>query len=88
MPYIPQSSREMFDDALDALHPVTPGELNYCVTKLCDQALGKMPGYTEYNTIIGVLESAKLEFYRRCIAPYENQKLAENGDVFDADQQG
>jgi hypothetical protein len=30
---------------------------------------------------MGVLESAKLELYRRKIAPYEDDKIAENGDV-------
>jgi len=32
---------------------------------------------------IGALECAKLELYRRVAAPYEDTKIAENGDVYD-----
>ncbi len=38
--------------------------------------------YDNYNTVIGVLESMKLEMYRRTVAPYEDLKVQENGDVF------
>jgi len=34
------------------------------------------------NAIIGALECAKLELYRRVAAPYEDDKIAENGDVY------
>lgn len=30
----------------------------------------------------GAIEAAKLEFYRRVVAPYEDQKLLDNGDVY------
>lgn len=36
---------------------------------------------TEYD-ILGVLEGAKLELYRRKIALYEDIKIKENGDVY------
>lgn len=32
----------------------------------------------------GAIECAKLEFYRRVAAPYEDKKIAENGDVYPA----
>jgi len=38
--------------------------------------------YQTINDIIGALEGAKLEFYRRIAIPYENAKLTENGDVY------
>ena len=38
--------------------------------------------YHAYNEIIGVLECVKQEFYRRMVAPYEDKKCEENGDVF------
>jgi hypothetical protein len=38
--------------------------------------------YADYNSIIGVLECAKLEIYRRTAAPYEDEKIEQNGDVF------
>lgn len=37
--------------------------------------------YTVFNSIIGVFESAKLEFYRRRVASYEDEKIQENGAV-------
>jgi hypothetical protein len=35
-----------------------------------------------YNDVIGALECCKLELYRRMVAPYENTKIKENGDVY------
>ena len=37
--------------------------------------------YADYRDFIGELEMAKLEIYRRKIAPYEDKKIIENGDV-------
>lgn len=63
--------------------PVTPGELNYKITKTCiDYARSKGTSYTTYNEIIGALECAKMEMYRRAVAPYEDTKITENGDVY------
>jgi hypothetical protein len=39
--------------------------------------------YKHINEIIGVLECAKQEFYRRVAAPYEDTKIQENGDVYE-----
>jgi hypothetical protein len=38
--------------------------------------------YRTINDVLGALEGAKLEFYRRVAAPYEDQKIQENGDVY------
>jgi len=38
--------------------------------------------YRTINDILGALEGAKLEFYRRVAVPYENSKLSENGDIY------
>lgn len=37
--------------------------------------------YADYNEVIGMLESCKLEFYRRHVSTYEDKKIKENGDV-------
>jgi hypothetical protein len=85
MPYIKQEERLKFDPDLltVAANIDSPGELNYAITVLCrDYAAYNEPGsYAHYNEIIGVLESAKLEFYRRMAAPYEDKKCKENGDL-------
>lgn len=87
MPYIEKKHR----DRLDPLHPDwddrinTPGELNYLFTDFCTKYL-KAHGlnYTSINDILGALEGAKLEFYRRVAVPYEETKLLSNGDVYDS----
>jgi len=62
--------------------------LNFAVTYLVKRYLSDLAGgadritYAEYNAAIGVLESAKLELYRRMVAPYEDGKREENGDVY------
>ena len=38
--------------------------------------------YSRINELIGVLECAKIELYRRIAAPYEDDKSRINGDVY------
>ncbi len=84
MPYVASSQRLRLDMEYGDTLPVRPGDLNYLVTKLCvDYANLKVEGgYATYNEIVGVLECAKLEFYRRAVAAYEDEKIKENGDVY------
>jgi hypothetical protein len=79
MPYVTKQSRKELDAGAV---PNKVGELNYCITKLVNRFLGIGPGYSDYNDVIGVLECAKLEMYRRAVAPYEDKKIEENGDVY------
>jgi len=57
------------------------GHLNYILTKLIVDI--NPQGYKELNAIIGTLECMKLELYRRMVAPYEDIKIKENGDVYE-----
>jgi hypothetical protein len=80
MPYI----READKVRVHVGGPHTPGELNYAITKLLIEYI-EYEGFTTYETlndIMGALEGAKLEFYRRIAVPYEEAKKAENGDVY------
>lgn len=81
MPYITLDARTRLDKGAK---PETPGELNYAITRLVDEYLIQKGGirYTHVNEVIGALECAKLELYRRVAAPYEDQKLSETGDVY------
>lgn len=84
MPYIKKEDRTKFFHLFDIAEKINSvGELNYCITKLAHEYLYKKgsPKYTDYNEIIGVLECAKLEFYRRKVEFYENEKIKQNGDV-------
>lgn len=81
MPYIKQSAA---DEILDGKRePRVPGELNYCFTREITQYLQTQGlSYQTINDILGALEGAKLEFYRRVVAPYETKKIQENGDIY------
>jgi hypothetical protein len=84
MPYVKQSRRPLLAPSFD-VPPGTAGELNFQLTELTQVYLAVHgTSYKTINDVIGALESAKLEFYRRVAAPYEDQKLKENGDVYGA----
>jgi hypothetical protein len=78
MPYIEEKDR-----VRATFHPKTAGELNYAITRLIQQFLGETPRYQQFNDVLGALEGAKLELYRRRIAGYEDKKIIENGDVYE-----
>lgn len=81
MPYIKDEARWRFDP-VGELHPANAGELNYVLTRIAHNYwLNNGENYQAFNDIIGALEGAKLELYRRKVAPYEDIKIAENGDV-------
>ena len=77
MPYIPPEDRSRAE-----LLPDTAGELNYAISRLVHSYLGNDYSYVNLNEVIGVLECAKLELYRRVCAPYETMKMIANGDVY------
>jgi hypothetical protein len=96
MPYILQRRREKIDqqiaDLASAIIQMTgpetdrtklDGDLNYSITRLLSLVLDLVgsPKYHSFNAAVGVLECVKLELYRRKVAPYEDQKIEENGDV-------
>lgn len=82
MPYIKETRKQAFKNLLNEDVPVTPGELNYLFTMIIFDYFKRHNNYQGINDIIGALEGAKLEFYRRVAVPYENAKMAENGDVY------
>jgi hypothetical protein len=83
MPYISQEQRQEFDRWLDTIveFSLTPGELNYVITKLLLKTKPKV--YRDYNELIGVLECIKLELYRKAVVPYEDKKKEEHGEVYE-----
>jgi hypothetical protein len=63
--------------------PQSVGELNFQFTDLIFAYMeNKGLSYQTINDIVGALEGAKLEFYRRVAVPYEDKKIIENGDVY------
>jgi hypothetical protein len=97
MPYITPSQRDALEpplnDLIGALEQArargdipagaVDGSVNYIITRLLHAAYAVQtdPHYQDFNAAVGVLESVKLELYRRYVAPYEDGKIATNGDV-------
>jgi len=90
MPYIPQEDRQSLEHQLQELTvrlATNPeefaGRMNYALSALINGIIKERGvSYTVINDIIGVLESVKLELYRRVAIPYEDSKIKENGDVY------
>jgi len=85
MPYIPNKRRTILKRWYlhEPIPASTPGELNYLITlEVMDYWQMRGESYQTINDIIGALESAKQEFYRRVAVPYETNKQKINGDVY------
>lgn len=79
MPYIKADERSYVRKA----GPENEGDLNFLISELVDDFIGTHGlSYKTLNTAIGALECAKLELYRRIAAPYEDEKIVENGEVY------
>lgn len=91
MPYLTQEARAQLDDHINGLLQALlespegsiPGGLNYAICRVADGVIAaKGESYSQYNNLLGSVEAAKLEIYRRMVAPYENAKSYQNGEVF------
>jgi len=84
MPYIKKVDRLKFKKTLEhILPPHTAGELNYCLSCICQlYLLYAGESYQTHNDIMGALSGVQQEWYRRKVAPYEEKKIKENGDIF------
>jgi hypothetical protein len=81
MPYLTPTDKSRQELAWRAS---TAGELNYRITRQITRYIeGKGLSYQTINDILGALDGAGKEFYRRVVAPYEDLKIKENGDVYD-----
>jgi hypothetical protein len=93
MPYIPRENRSAYDGLIDQLVAALAaepadrrkGHANYVVTQLVRKAWGVHAAagesYSNYADVIGTLECAKLELYRRWVAEYEDKAIKKNGDL-------
>ena len=90
MPYLEQEDKKKFDPhfagALTYLQKLDikdfVGHLNYMVFKTVKfwiKRNGKK--YFIFAAVIGTMICCVLEIYRRLVAPYEDKKIKENGDV-------
>lgn len=93
MPYIPQEDRSAYDTLIgtlaESLRRHEPsrrkGHANYVITQILRKAWGvdvaANESYSGYADMIGTLECAKLEMYRRWVGPYEDTAIQRHGDI-------
>lgn len=87
MPYISRGRRALLvtqpAPARGVNEPRGAGELTYQLTHVIEE-YRRIHGdrFQTYSDMLGALEAAKLEAYRRVVAKYEDGKLVANGDVF------
>lgn len=90
MPYINQTQRDRIRSELDALIEVLndagsqeiDGLLNYVFTMIVLRVMGKNGWrYQMLARAVGLFECAKLEFYRKIAAPYEEDAIEKNGPL-------
>lgn len=90
MPYIKELHREKYkgpvQDIIDELtdhgyKPFEAGDLNYVISSIVWKLFDSNKKYKTANDLSGVLTNVQAEFYRRKVAPYEDEKIKENGDI-------
>lgn len=83
MPYIKQKDRIYFEKEItEMVESITePGELCYCIYTILKKLTDKDYRFKNMSSLIGEVEAAKLEYYRRVVSPYEDIKITENGDI-------
>lgn len=94
MPYIQKSERPYYDDLIKQITEklvekfpaengkgYSEGDLNYIISSIIWKLFNKKRSYSNGNKLMGVISCVQQEFYRRMLAPYEDKKIEENGDV-------
>lgn len=88
MPYISEDARQHYDSALNLIvnrlseRNFRPGHLTYVLYAISVRVLRAMdPSYTFMSRVRASLNDASDEFYRVEMAPYEDEKIKENGAV-------
>jgi len=82
MPYIKQERRIECDEIVKLMIEKkikADGDLNYVLYKFCKFNVG--PSYNNYKNFCGELRQCVSEIERKLLAPYEDSKISENGDV-------
>jgi hypothetical protein len=85
MPYIAPENRQDFSQIKELLeiYPIeTAGEIQYLIALIIKEFMSDKPKrYATMNEVMGALNGANLEFYRRHVAPYEDECIERNGDI-------
>lgn len=90
MPYVKQHKRHELDVVIDAMRNVyvthngheslkVDGDLNYILFAYCKRHI--KPSYINYKNFCAELNECVVEIRRKLLAPLEDKKIIENGDV-------
>ena len=81
MPYLDRDIRYYVDKHGSSV----AGELNYELTQVIIGYMNRngILSYQLCNDIVGALDNCKDEFRRRVQHPYEDEKIKENGDIYE-----
>jgi len=78
---MPHCERGVIASLEEGRKPMKAGELTAVLYKECVEFINRNGrAYTAYCIVMGSLVGALLEFYRRKVARYEDEKIAENGE--------
>lgn len=92
MPYIDFNTRSKWFDEVGELgiyeiritKDMNKGDLNYVFSQIITNYVWtKGKNYQNLSDAAAALSDCRDEFYRRVIAPYEDEKKEQNGDVFE-----
>lgn len=90
VPYIARTDRARYQRVIDELAAMVPqdrmarpGHMNYIISLLIRRVYGESMRYADHNEVAGLLSCVQQEFYRRATAPYEDEKIAQEGDLTD-----
>lgn len=88
MPYIARKDRDQYQQAISELAKLVPpdrmarsGHMNYIISLLIQRVYGESMRYADHNEVVGLLNCVQQEFYRRFTAPYEDEKIEQEGDL-------
>ena len=82
MPYVEKHYRKYLNKVVQTMEEYSVeanGDLNYILFKFCKYHIE--PSYNNYKNFIGELNECVAEIRRRLLAPYEDLKRQENGDI-------
>jgi len=88
MPYVKRELRALVNHGIEGLvrqvmraeNPA--GLLTYILYKLSKGIIDRFPAsYASISSVIMCLDNTKSELYRKILAPYEDRKIEENGDI-------
>ncbi len=87
MPYISTKAREYYRyDILNLVNKLKTvgfpaGDMNFIFSMLAGHAYLHASNYQKINDVVGALEGAKLEYYRRVAQGHEDLKVLQNSDI-------